>query len=399
MGTFGRGGASVFGLLLAWYLVVAACSSSSGGGARPGGSDGGDATAEGAAPVDPEGMFRAFQAELIGKCGGNDGACHVNGTFMGAPQWLGPPDPYVSATGYPGIIPASNDPLDSKILTQVEHEGPALISSPSLFDRVRAWVIAEIGARGTKLPATDAFSVADGNNEVDLSKLAGGLQGTKITFNASSGNGLLTILNMKITAPFPKALHIEAPFFVIVPARGPVITDTVDGFPGALDVANGQTVDFYGGSAVLRKWDSSSKLKIVFNKFEALVPLDGGSAGACNALSVFKSSAVGAFKTDLGGGNTCQGCHGGGLGPAQFAMDLAALDSDPAIACAQAKNRITPKDPAKSQLLQTPTGNPAGDPSHPVRSVCPTQTTNDAGLSLCVPQSVIDSLGVWINAE
>jgi hypothetical protein len=344
-------------------------------------------------------MFRAFQAELVAKCGGNGGVCHQNGTFMNAPKWLAQPDPYVSAKNYPGIIPDSNDPLDSKLLTQVEHEGPALISSPDLFDRVRAWIVAEVNARGSKLPATDPFSVVDGSNEVDLSKLAGGLQGAKITFTASNGNGLLTILEMKISAPFPKALHIDTPFFVIMPSKGPVITDTVDGFPGPLDVPNGQTVDFYGGSAVLKKWDPAGKLKIVFNKFDALAPLDGGTSGACNALSAFTTNAVPALKADLGSGDTCFGCHGGGLGAAQFAMDLAALDSDPATACAQAKNRINPKDPAKSQILLTPTGDPSGDPSHPVRSVCPNQTTDDAGLSRCVPQATIGGLTAWINAE
>src|SRR3984885_2907125 len=201
---------------------------------------------------------------------------------------------------YPGNIPASNDPLDSKLLTQVEHEGPALITSQDLFNKVKSWVIAELAARGPKLPATDPIAVVDGTNTFDLTALAGGLAGTTLTFDASgSGGKILTILNMKITAPFPKSLHIESPFFVIIPASGPVITDTTDGFAGSLDVQNGTAMDFYGASAVLAKWTPGAKLKVVFNKFDAVLPNDAGTGAACNNLAVFKSSATPAFKVDL----------------------------------------------------------------------------------------------------
>jgi hypothetical protein len=385
----------------AYAAAALACNSSNSstrGQPGPAGGDAGTGDVPGALAADAEGMFRAFQADLVAKCGGNNGQCHVSGTFMGAPQWLGPPDPYVSAKNYPGNIPDSNDPLDSKLLTQVEHEGPALVSSPDLFDKVRAWVVAEIAVRGSKLPATDAMTIVDGPNTFDLSKLVGGLTGATITFTASNGTGLLTILNMQITAPFPKSLHVESPFFVIVPASGPVITDTIDGFPGPLDVDHGTTVDFYGGSAVLKKWAPTSKLKIVFNKLDAVLPDDAGAGTVCNALDAFKTSATPAFKIDLMG-ETCFGCHAGSNEAAQFAMDLGKLDTDPATACAQAKNRIVPKNPTASQILLTPTGDPQGDPFHPVRTTCPTLTQNDAGPSLCVPQAYVDGLTAWINAE
>ncbi len=385
---------------LAWPALLAAgfaCTSKSANAPIDAGLD--ETSVEEATPLDPEGMFRAFQTELVATCGGNGGTCHVEGTFMSAPTWLANPDPYVSAKKYPGILPASNNPLDSKLLTQTEHEGPALVTTQDLFERVRAWVVAEVAERGVKLPATDPIAVVDGNNEVDLSSLVGGLAGTKLTFMASSGNGLLTILEMKISAPFPKALHVEAPFFVIIPSEGPTITDTVDGFPGALDVPNGQTVSFFNGSAVLQKWDSAGKLKIVFNKFETVLPDDGGTGAACGALAAFTASAVPAFKLDLGSGTSCVTCHAGGSAAAKFAMDLSKVDTDNASACAQALHRIVRKNPAASQILLTPTGNPAGDPSHPVRDVCPGQTLTDAGALLCVPQPLIDDLTAWINAE
>jgi hypothetical protein len=382
--------------------VAAACSSKSSGGATPGGgTDGGDAASvDGSvAPTDPPGMFHALEADLVNTCGGAGGQCHVNGTFLSAPKWLAGPDAYTSCKDYPGNIPASNDPLDSKLITQVVHEGPALITTPDLFDRVKAWVVAEVAARGAKLPATDAIPVVTGPNSYDLSALAGGLAGTKLTFDATSSNKILTILNMKITAPFAKGLHMEAPFYVIIPANGPTITDTTDGFGGTEDVLPGETTDFFGGSSVLTKWDPAGKLKIVFNRFDAVLPGDAGANVACANLASFTTNTVPAFKLDLGSGNTCQTCHSGGNPIAKFAMDLSLLDGDPAAACQQVLHRILPKNPTGSQLLQTPSGQTGGDPSHPVHDVCPAVTTTDAGVQLCTPQAFIDGVTTWINAE
>jgi hypothetical protein len=383
--------------------AASACSAKSSGGATPGGgTDGGveGGTQDGAVePTDPPGMFHALEADLVSTCGGAGGQCHVNGTFLSAPKWLAGPDAYVSCRDYPGNIPASNDPLDSKLLTQVVHEGPALVTTPDLFDRVKAWVVAEVALRGTKLPATDPITVVNGPNTYDLSALAGGLAGTKLTFNASGSGKILTITSMMITAPFAKGLHIEAPFYVILPASGPTITDTTDGFGGTLDVESGQTTDFFGGSSVLTKWDPAGKLKIVFNKFDAVFPGDAGAPVNCANVGSFTANAIPAFKLDLGSGNTCQSCHAGGNAIAKSAMDLSLLDTDPAAACQQVFHRVVPKNPAGSPLLQTPTGQTGGDPSHPVKDVCPAQTTTDAGIQLCTPQGFIDGVTTWINAE
>ena len=396
-----RSFAAVLGLVVALGAAVACSSKSNGATPGTGTGDGGEAGAGdgGVTPTDPPGMFHALEADLVSTCGGAGGQCHVNGTFLSAPPWLAGPDIYASVKNYPGNIPASNDPLDSKLLTQVIHEGPALISTPALFDRVRDWVVAEVAARGAKLPATAALPIKTGPNEIDLTALAGGLAGAKLTFDATSSGKILTILNMKITAPFPKALHIEGPFYVIVPASGPTITDTTDGFSGSLDVPNGQTMDFFGASSVLTKWDPAGKLKIVFAKFETVFPDDGGAGVPCANLTSFKANAVPAFKLDLGSGNTCQSCHSGGSPAAKNAMDLTLLDADPAGACQQVLHRILPKDPTKSQLVQTPSGQTGGDPSHPVKDICPAQTTTDAGVQLCTPQAFVDGVTTWINAE
>jgi hypothetical protein len=351
-------------------------------------------------------MFRAFEAELVQKCGGNGGVCHVKGTFSAppnnipAPTWLADPDPYISAKNYPGNIPVSGDINDSKLLTQIEHEGPALVSSPALFEAVKAWIEAEIAARGPMLPATDPFTVTDGANTIDLTKLTGGLAGAKITFNASSNatNHILTILNMQITAPFAKGLHIETPYFIIIPAAGPVITDELDA-PGGppLDVLPAQTVSFFDGSSILQKWDPAGKLKIVFHKFDVMDPPDAGIPTSCKSVATFTSSAVPGFALDLGNGQTCLSCHGqadaGNAGV--LAMDLTKVGTDNGAACAQAITHADLTNRPRSQLILTPIGDPAGDPDHPVKAAC---ATSDGGTP-CVQQAYIDGIVGWLANE
>ena len=73
----------------------------------------------------PEPLFRAIEADLKTTCGGANGSCHIRGSE--APHWLGDPDAYLSIKKYPGILPATREPGDSTILTQVDHIGPDVI--------------------------------------------------------------------------------------------------------------------------------------------------------------------------------------------------------------------------------------------------------------------------------
>jgi len=181
------GTAAVVGAFSA--LVVLACSSSS--------DDPATTSGEGGA-VDAEPLFRIVQRDLLVRCGGANGSCHVKGAV--APHWLGDPDPYLSAKKYPGIIPATQETGDSTILTQVAHSGPALKSYPQLYDAVASWITAEIGA--PPLPNTGAFVVATGLNVVNLNIVASGLDGARITFLANDGtNGTLSLTAMRIFAP------------------------------------------------------------------------------------------------------------------------------------------------------------------------------------------------------
>jgi hypothetical protein len=131
--------------------------------------------------TDAEPMFRAIEADLKTTCGGPDGACHVRGAV--APHWLGDPDAYLSAKKYPGILPATREPGDSLLLTQVDHEGPSLTHYPKLYDKVGTWLSAELPPPA--LPSTPKFQVADGFNQVNLNTVASGLDGARITFLAN----------------------------------------------------------------------------------------------------------------------------------------------------------------------------------------------------------------------
>src|SRR5689334_16594518 len=103
---------------------------------------GGGTTSGGTANAEP--LFRALEDDLISSCGGVNGTCHVRGSYQKAPTWLGGVDPYETIKKYRGMIPATREPGDSIILTQVRHAGPALTDAPNnLYRRVADWLTAE----------------------------------------------------------------------------------------------------------------------------------------------------------------------------------------------------------------------------------------------------------------
>jgi hypothetical protein len=356
---------------------------------RPGASDGGR---DGTGPtLTPEQMFRALEKELVATCGGTNGACHVNGTLTGAAdkKFLAGPDAYVSAKNYPGILPASGDVGDCALLTQIQHTGPALSETPKLFGDVRAWVAAELNAMTAKLPATAPFTVQMGFNEVDISNVVPGIEGAKITFLASENGAILSLGTMRVTGPTNRGLSMDSPFFVIIPPQGPIITNpNVNGFTGPLEVPMGQSVEMYSGVLIMTKWKTGGKLKIVFPKLGPLIAGDAGSQGLCNALAQFTANAVPGFKMtvalDEGGSGSCVGCHNGGSPIAQNAMDLSKIDTDNAVACAQAKFWINFANKPQSVLILTPSGG--SNPNHPVTS-------------LPANQPPITDIMTWVNAE
>jgi hypothetical protein len=371
-------------------LWIVACSSNGSSNAPPPAQDSGagaDAATEAGDPT-PEEQFRALQPELVATCGGTAGVCHVLGSFKSAPTWLGNPDPYVSAKNYPGILPASGDPNDSILLTQISHEGPSLQATPDLFGKVRAWISAEVGAE--KLPETDPEPVTDGFNSFDLSMVAPGLMGAKLTFLAKTNNDILTLSSMKLYSPTASGLHVDSPFFIIVPSQGVVIADpVVNGFTGTLDIPAASSLDFYSGQMILLKWSSSSQLRVAFKQLSSVAStLDAGPSGACTAVPTFTSSAVPAFEASIalpeGGTGSCLGCHGGGDDVATNAMDLSAVGMDDAKACAQARNWINFMNKAQSTIVLNPQG--LSNPQHPITSLAPSDP-------------VVVGIQTWVTAE
>jgi len=361
------------------------------------------AAAADAASTDPEPLFRAIEADLKTTCGGPNGSCHVRGTE--APHWLGDPDAYASAKKYPGILPATRDPGDSTVLTQVDHEGPSLHHYPKLYEKVGAWLSAELPP--PPLPATPKFQVVEGFNLIDLNTIGTGLEGARITFLASEPSvGTLSIEAIRVYAPQNANLTIDSPFFVVLPLNGKVKAEpSVNGYQGLLTVNAGTNAEFYTGKMILTRWDPAGQLKIAFTSVTSTPGM--GAHEGCTALDVFKTKALPAMRTaievtgddDNEGGTfdaavigmgSCIGCHGkptpAGSAPttAVNAMDLTAADTDPAVACGFARNFISFDNKPMSLIILNPTGK--ANPNHPIKALADTDP-------------VIQGITEWVNAE
>lgn len=371
-----------------------ACKSDSSG-ADPGNTPG--------VATDPEPLFRAIEADIKTTCGGPNGSCHVRGTQ--APHWLGDPDAYLSAKKYPGILPATREPGDSTLLTQVDHEGPSLKHYPKLYEKIGAWLAAELPP--PPLPSSQKFQVVEGFNIVNLNTIGTGLDGARISFLANEVSvGTLSISAIRIYAPQNANLQMESPFFVVLPLNGKVKAEpSVNGFQGELTVSAGTSTDFYTGKMILTRWDSAGQLKIAFTKLTS-TPGVGANTG-CTALDLFKTKALpamrsmiditgdddndgGTFDGSVIGQGSCIGCHGkptpsnSGPSTAVSAMNLQSADTDPAVACAAARNFISFDNKPNSLIILNPTGK--ANPNHPIKPLADTDP-------------VIQGITEWVNAE
>jgi hypothetical protein len=385
--------AMVFGVAFVTCAFLACKSDSSA--ADPGNTPG--------VATDPEPLFRAIEADIKTTCGGPNGSCHVRGTQ--APHWLGDPDAYLSAKRYPGILPATREPGDSTLLTQVDHEGPSLKHYPKLYEKIGAWLAAELPP--PPLPSTQKFQVIEGFNLVNLNTIDTGLDGARISFLANEVSvGTLSITAIRIYAPQNANLQMESPFFVVLPLNGKVKAEpSVNGFQGELTVSAGTSTDFYTGKMILTRWDAAGQLKIAFTKLTS-TPGVGANTG-CTALDLFKTKALpamratiditgdddndgGTFDGSVIGQGSCIGCHGkptpsnSGPSTAVSAMNLQAADTDPAVACAAARNFISFDNKPNSLIILNPTGK--ANPNHPIKP-------------LADSDPVIQGILEWVNAE
>jgi hypothetical protein len=328
----------------------------SGQGFGGGGSGGGGIAGDAGGPSKAETMFRALLPDLTQACGG---ACHVDGSG-GAPAFLSGSDPYKTIATRKGIV--VKDTSTSSLLNKGRHEGPELLDP--LRTKVFQWLDLESQALAAiNLPTTDAFTVADGANTIDISKGGANLAGAKLTFNASASGNLLTLTNMQLVAPASSGVHIVFPIFDVIPAKGAEIKD--QSFSNAdQTVAAGQTATLRPGILILTQWDPAGKMRIEFTKLES-GSVSGGDAGAggggggCKSVASFTANAVPAIQQ-----NGCLNCHNTG-GSGNGALDLSALGMNPrddARACAQALTRSNVQTPAQSDIILAPTGGVAAHP-------------------------------------
>jgi hypothetical protein len=343
---------------------------SSGSGSSSGGAEGG-VTGDGSASSSAaHALFEALLPSLSSTCGG---ACHGLGVG-GAPIWLGQPDPYTSATKFPGIIGA--DPGSSIIVTKGRHEGPAMVDP--LLTQVMGWLTAEAAALPVvTLPSTAAFTPTMGSNDIDCS--AAGIPGLHITFNATSSGNLLTLDGLNVVTPTTTGAQITYPIFATLPQGGPEIDDA--SFSNLVQtVAAGTTTALGPGLLVLTQWSTGAQMKIEFTSLVKVTVADGGGAttGGCKSVASFTANAVPAIQA-----NTCLDCHntGGSGNPSLDLSGLAANPPDDTTACAQALSRVNLQTPAQSDIILAPTGQVA---NHPFKNAS---------------QSFVTMMETWIAAE
>ncbi len=331
--------------------------------------DSGAAVEAGPGSAKGRAAFEALLPALGTTCGGS---CHAQGAG-GAPLWLGPPDPYVSAVTFPGVVVANS--AASIVLTKGRHEGPAL--EDPLLTQVTQWLAIEGAALPvTSLPQTPPFTVVAGANNIDCS--AGGVAGTHITFNAAISGSEITLSSLELVAPAATGVHVVYPIFAILPASGTEIDD--QSFSNEdQTVAAGQTAPLGPGLLILTSWSAGAQMKIEFTTLAAATVADGGTlTGGCKALSTFTADAVPAIQA-----NSCLNCHNTG-GSGNSALDLSGLAATPpndGTACAQALTQISTATPAQSNIILAPTGKLT---NHPF-----TQAS----------QSFVTMMETWIAAE
>lgn len=357
-----------------------------------GGGEGGTPAGEGGGPgtggVDPaEALYRGLEKDIVTKCGGPGGGCHVSATtFSTAPKFLAAPDSYKSIKAFTGIV--VKDVFTSAIITKGVHEGGSIYddgsdAGTSLGKRVEAWLYQESAElQAIKRPTTDPFAVTIGaDNDVDLSKLATGVTGVHLKFKAQLVGTTLELTNVSLTTAAGSGVHLQHPIFYRVPAKkanpaDPDSQDPQDTFSNTdVTVSGGATTPLPVPFAIFSgfdPWQPTDKLRIEAYKLEAGIVKEAAVAAMCSNPTNFQNMVVPSL---TGGGNSaplnCLNCHdtGGGGNGALNLSGLGATKDYPG-ACAAVLNKIDVGTPANSKIIHQVDGtlahgggsvsNPAG---------------------------------------
>jgi hypothetical protein len=351
----------------------------------------------GAVPDQGKQLFAALEPTMYAACGP---MCHEAGGIADAP-FLAGPNYYQSITSWPGIV--TSDPTQSKLesiplSTNPTHPYKHLDTPPldtTLHPQIKAWLAAEAAGIDTKGEADagstfiQPFVPIMGFNAVYLTPIGVQFTGMAVTFNADLVAGALELTNIQVQPTSMAGVHVVHPLFAVNPVGKPADPDPVDSFSNVdQEFPAGQPGTLSPGTLVLTNWVTDAKLSLAFSKLEIVPPgsadagVEGGTTGnGCKSVTSFTSDAQQPLK-----GN-CVPCHGGANASAQGAIDMSKIDSDPAAACAQVKNRVSPANAAASQIFVTT--DPAGNAAHPYKF----------GGSSSKFAAFKTSLTMWIQAE
>ncbi len=359
-----------------------------------GGGDGGNGGGGGAAPNQGKALFGALEDELYMACG----SCHDAGGISDTP-FLAGPDRYQTISSWPGVL--VKNPAQSKLETYPvagpQHPYKKLDSDEykdTLFPKIKAWLDEEAKNIVTT-SAPDAGKYIDplapiiGFNAVYLDALGDEYTGMALTFNATLlDEHALQLDDLEVHPTAALGVHLVHPLFSVFPVGKANDPDPVDSFSNVDQYFDaGQQGTLGPGTLILTNWQKGAKLGVAFQKIEPFSTMmmdggtEGGTTGGCKDVDSFSANAEPLLQQN------CASCHGGANAQAKGAVDMSGLGSDPAGACSQVKNRVSPLDPASSQLFVTT--DPGGNAAHPFKF----------GGSAAKFDAFKGSVSQWISAE
>lgn len=353
---------------LAWIAILApllaagaaswgGCTTNSGSGSTSGTSTGAGAGGQGGeggggpAEITGRDLFEALKPFILDECG----TCHKNGGISEAP-FLGIEGyEYESITSWPGVI--TDIPSQSIILTHPADPSHGAGQAPDMSADLRAKVIEWLKLEAANLPTPEENIVIPpfkpilkgALNTIYLDPYETDLEYSSISFNAEElGDppSMLLLSNVRVNPIAGVTIHIVHPLFTVYPKSGGADPDPIDNFSNidATYSLESDDLTLGTGSAVIGNWQKDALLGMAFELIDAEV--DMGGVVACKDITTFKNAVVPAMKY------CADTCHGGANIDANKTMDLSKLeDPNPVEACAQVRARITPGDPANSQIL------------------------------------------------
>ncbi len=285
-------------------------------------------------------------------------ACHA-GSQQGI-TFITPPDVYQSVISYPNLV-IGGDAGASRLYAygrSDQHQAAGGVSlNPAQAETVRQWIMIEPPHTPVAPPTqTTKFTPTVGENTVDLSSVASGLDGTSLTFTAQNLAQGIYITNLTMHAG-AGGVHVKHPLFATYcPAEA---ADPVDSFYGIeMTVDPAMTSLVGGGTVVLVAFQPGCQISVHFETIEPGMTVGGGmdggtvggTGGGCQNVAGFTANAQAPLAS------TCGGCHAGGNAGAKASFDLSLInDLSPAgqaAVCGQVRGKLNLATPAMSILFQ-----------------------------------------------